>query len=416
VYPKLPAAWRERYNLIIFDPRGMGYSTQVRCFPTEAAENKLLGGLPAFPVGAAQQAAWDRAYAKLDARCAAHAGPLLDHDSTADMARDMDLLREAVGDPVLNYYGQSYGTLLGAIYANLFPATTGHMILDGNLNPVAWSAGNSRLPALVRLDSPRASAATMQAFLDLCSKAGTKACAFSARTPAATTAKWDTLLRRLRRHPVTMGSPPQTITYADAVSSVDLGEVANWPGDARELQRLWAASTGGHSAPSASTSATASTTAASGPPSSYSGPFYYGEEQTLAIMCADSPNPRNPAAYAAAAASGTFAPVYAWQTEGCADWPAAAAQDRYAGPWNRPTASTILLLGNTGDPITAYQDSVAMSHDLARARLLTVDGYGHTTGETSTCAVNDIVRYTLTGALPAPGTVCQQNGMPFPAP
>jgi hypothetical protein len=76
---------------------------------------------------------------------------------------------------------------------------------------------------------------------------------------------------------------------------------------------------------------------------------------------------------------------------------------------------TILLLANAGDPVTAYQDSVAMSRDLARARLLTVNGYGHTTGDTSMCAVSDIVRYTLTGALPAPGSVCQQNGTPFPA-
>jgi pimeloyl-ACP methyl ester carboxylesterase len=410
VYPNLPAAWRERYNLIIFDPRGLGYSTQIRCFPTEAAESKLLGGLPAFPVGAAQQAAWDRAYAKLDARCAAHAGPLLDHDSTADMARDMNLLREAVGDSVLNYYGQSYGTLLGAIYANLFPATTGRMILDGNLNPVAWSLGNSQVPAQVRLDSPQASAATMRAFLDLCGRASTAACAFSAGTPAATTAKWNTLLRRLRRHPVTLGSPPQTVTYADAIASVDLGKVAQWQGDASQLQQTWVASTGAHPAPSATPSPTPS-----GPPPGTSS-YYSGQEQNLAILCADSPNPRDPAAYAAAATSGTFAPLYAWNTEGCADWPAGAAQDRYTGPWNRPTASTVLLLANTGDPITAYQDSVAMSRDLARARLLTVDGYGHTTGNTSTCAVNDVVRYTLTGALPAPGAVCQQNGTPFPAP
>ncbi len=134
-------------------------------------------------------------------------------------------------------------------------------------------------------------------------------------------------------------------------------------------------------------------------------------------MCADSPNPRDLAAYDAAAAASTFAPTQVYDTLGCADWPAAAAQDRYTGPWNRPTASTILVIGNTGDPLTAYQDSVAMSHDLARARLLTVDGYGHTTGNNpSTCAIDDAVSYTVTGALPAPGTVCQQNVNPFPAP
>jgi pimeloyl-ACP methyl ester carboxylesterase len=147
VYPILPAAWRERYNIITFDPRGMGYSTQVRCYPTVAARDKAMGNLPdGFPVDKAQEAAYERAYAKLDARCARVAGPLLYHDSTADIARDMNLLREAVGARVLNYYGASYGTLLGAIYASLFPAATGRMILDGNINPVAWSTGNSQVP------------------------------------------------------------------------------------------------------------------------------------------------------------------------------------------------------------------------------------------------------------------------------
>jgi pimeloyl-ACP methyl ester carboxylesterase len=406
-YPNLPAAWRERYNLITFDPRGMGYSTQIRCFPTEGAEHKLLGNLPVFPVGKVQEATYERAYAKLDARCTADAGPLLDHDSTADIARDMNLLREAVGDPVLNYYGASYGTLLGATYANLFPAHTGRMILDGNLDPVAWSTGNNQEPAMVRLDSPQASETTMTAFLDLCGKATTKACAFSAGTPATTTAKWHKLLRLVSKHPVKI-SGQGTYTYADTISSVDLDSVAQWQSDAALLQRLWIAATGSKPIPSPAPSP------APAPPPS--GPGYYlGVEQQLAIMCADSPNPRDPSAYATAAALGTFAPRYAWTTLGCARWPAAAAQDRYTGPWNRPTASTILLLANTGDPVTAYQDSVAMSHDLARARLLTVDGYGHTTGANpSTCAIDDAVTYTLTGALPAPGTVCQQNGTPFP--
>jgi pimeloyl-ACP methyl ester carboxylesterase len=408
-YSNLPAAWRERYNIITFDPRGMGYSTQIRCFPTEEAENALLGNLPVFPVGKAQEEAYDQAYAKLDARCARDAGPLLDHDSTADIARDMNLLREAVGDPVLNYYGASYGTLLGAIYANLFPAATGRMVLDGNLNPVAWSAGNSHVPAFARLDSPQASEATMAAFLDLCGKAATSACAFSAGTPAATTAKWNKLLRLVSKHPVNLGGQQGTYTYADTVASVNLGRVAQWQDDAVVLQQLWTAATGGQPTPPP----------APGPsptPPPPSGPSYYiGTEQQLAILCSDSPNPRDPAAYAAAAAVDTFAPTWVWNTLGCADWPTAAAQDRYTGPWNRPTASTILLLANTGDPATAYQDSVAMSRDLNRARLLTVDGYGHTTGNNpSTCAIDDAVNYTVTGDLPAPGTVCQQNGTPFP--
>jgi pimeloyl-ACP methyl ester carboxylesterase len=410
VYPNLPAAWREHYNIITWDPRGMGYSTQVRCFPDQGAENKLLGNLPPFPVGKAQDAAYDRAYAKLDAQCARDAGPLLDHDSSADIARDLNLIREAIGDPVLNYYGASYATLFGATYANLFPATTGRMILDGNLNPVAWTTDGSKLPDAVRIDQPQASEKVMTSFLDLCGKATIKECAFSAGTLAATTAKWNTLLRLASKHPINLGAQQGTYTYADVVYAVNLGSVAQWQGNAVVLQQLWAAAHGGKPAP-----APAPGPAPTGPPPSVPS-YYMGTEQQLAIMCADSPNPRNPAAYASAAALTTFAPTSVWNTIGCADWPAAAAQDRYTGPWNRPTASTILVIGNTGDPTTAYQDSVAMSRDLARARLLTVDGYGHTTANNpSTCAINTAVNYTVNGVLPAPGAVCQQDINPFPA-
>jgi hypothetical protein len=100
----------------------------------------------------------------------------------------------------------------------------------------------------------------------------------------------------------------------------------------------------------------------------------------------------------------------------CATWPAAAAQDRYAGPWNRPTAGTILVMGNTGDPITSYQSSVAMSRDLAKARLLTIRGYGHTEyNNPSTCATNYEINYLLTGNPPPVGTTCPQNAVPFPS-
>jgi hypothetical protein len=279
------------------------------------------------------------------------------------------------------------------------------MVLDGNINPVAWSDDDSQVPAFARLGDPQAMEAAMNAFLDLCGKATTKACAFSAGTPAATTAKWDTLLRLASKHPISLGGQQGTFTYADVVASVNVGRVAQWQSSAVLLQQLWTAAKTGASPAAAATAAPSS-----GPNLDQAA----DTEQQLAILCADSPNPRNPAAYATAAAFTTLAPTQVWSTLGCADWPAAAAQDRYTGPWNRPTASTILLVANTGDPYTTYQDSVALSRDLAHARLLTVDGYGHTTASNpSTCAIDDVVAYTLTGALPAPGTVCQQNGTPY---
>jgi pimeloyl-ACP methyl ester carboxylesterase len=414
-FGQLPAAFTARYDIITFDPRGFGYSTAVRCFPTMAAESKFLGGvffggLPVFPVGARQDAAWVRTWARFDARCAQRNGSLLDHDTTADVARDLNLLREAVGAPALNYLGVSYGTGLGATYANLFPGATGHMVLDANLNPVAWTRPDG-VPTFLSQGTDQAAAASMRAFLDLCGKAATSACAFSAGTPAATRAKWATLLRRLCRHPVTIGSPPQTYTYADVVVSVPLATVSQWPAGARWLQQLWAASSAGRPPAAASVPVTAASVLPA---------VYTGWEQTLAVLCSDSPNPRDPAAYLAAgrrayARSGAFGLEQPWKTEACADWPAAAAQDRYSGPWNRPTATTILILGNTGDPILPYQNSVAMSRDLAHARLLTVDGYGHSeAGNPSACATNYEIRYLLTGALPPPRTVCKENATPFP--
>jgi pimeloyl-ACP methyl ester carboxylesterase len=318
----------------------------------------------------------------------------------------MDLLRQAVGAPVLNYVGESYGTLLGATYANLFPARVGHMALDGNVDPAAWTRSGP-LPSWLRLGRDQGSARGMGDFLGLCGQATTARCAFSAGTPAATRAKWTTLLRRLRAHPVTLGSPAQEYTYAYAVASVPLGDVTQWPGEATLLQQLWLASVMHRAAASADQAVPAATA---------------GLEQQLAVVCSDGPNPGDPGAYPglarrAYARSGGFGTEFTWEAEQCAQWPTVAGQDRYAGPWNRRTAAPILLIGNTGDPTTPYQGSVALSRELARARLLTVDGYGHTEqANPSTCALDDEVRYLLTGTLPPAGTICPQDAPPFPAP
>jgi pimeloyl-ACP methyl ester carboxylesterase len=420
-FAHFPAVLRTRFNIITFDERGFGDSSPVQCFPDAAAENKLLAGLPAgFPVGARQDAVWEKSWARFGAVCARHGGSLLQHDTSTDAARDMNLIRQAVGAATLNYVGLSYGTGLGAIYANLFPATVGQMVLDGNLNPVAWSKGG-RLPDALREGEDLAAASVMRSFLDLCGKASTSACAFSAGAPAATRAKYATLLHRLRQHPVTIGNPPQTFTYADTINDVPLGYVAlvrDWPTAAGLLQQLWAASAAGHGPAAAGTAArSAANHAATAPDATYAGP-----EQAVAEFCADTADPHGAHAYQVAARlgnarSGGIGLALAWQEEPCARWPAGVSQDRYTGPWNHPTASPILVIGSTGDPITPYHSAVAMSRDLARARLLTVHGFGHTENlNPDTCATNYEIRYLTTGALPPAGTVCQQHTQPFPTP
>jgi hypothetical protein len=293
------------------------------------------------------------------------------------------------------------------------------MVLDGNLNPVAWSEGG-RLPDVLREGEDLATASVMRSFLNLCGKAAPTECAFSAGTPAATRAKYATLLHRLRQHPVTIGTPPQTFTYAVTVNDVPLGLLAftrDWPTAAGLLQQLWAASAAGHTPAADSIAARTVSHAATAPNAAYAGP-----EQVYAQLCADVADPRGPHAWEAAARlanarSGGIGLGDTWQEEPCAAWPADVSHDRYTGPWNHPTASPILVIGNTGDPVTPYHNAVAMSRDLARARLLTVNEFGHTENlNPDKCATNYEIRYLETGALPPAGTVCQQHTQPFPAP
>lgn len=193
------------------------------------------------------------------------------------------------------------------------------------------------------------------------------------------------------------------------VALVPLDTVTLWQGQqgAVLLQQLWLAS----SQPSPSSPASASSLI-----------HYDGHaEWQLGILCSDAPDPRNAAAYPAIARQaaqryGGFGTEYTWQSEECVKWPAAAGEDRYSGPWNRVTKNTILLFANTGDPVTSYQSSIALSHELARARLLTVDGYGHTEQTNpSSCAEAFGIRYLITGALPPKGTACPQSVTPYPA-
>jgi pimeloyl-ACP methyl ester carboxylesterase len=430
-YFLFPPAVRARFDIVSFDPRGIGQSTVLRCFASNKQEQQLLSPVSslAYPIGPAQQKTWVGTYARFDRACAAHAGPLLAHDSTADVARDMDLLRRAVGAPSMNYFGNSYGTYLGATYANLFPARVRAMVLDGNVDPVQWATGThgsaAVLGTFLRLRSDEGSAAALKAFLNLCGRVPASSCAFSAGRPAATHAKLATLLKRLARHPVTMAGILYTKSRAvDTVATnmynaVPIAGTADngWSFTATILEDLWAVTSGGP-APATIRPAAWDFPLAGGGVRPAAGAPYSGVESVLGVLCSDSPNPRDPAQYAAQAVlaqarSGVVGPDWSWITEACAQWPV-LARDRYTGPFSRPTAAPILVVGNTVDPATPYRDSVAMAHELADARLLTVDGYGHTAlANPSSCVAKAEDSYFVTGTLPPPGTVCHQDRLPF---
>lgn len=424
-----PPEVRARFDIISWDPRGIGDSTAVQCFDTEDDENRFFNGVPYkfFPVGAAEKRDWIPRFARFGQLCEHRNGNLLAHVSTADSARDLDLLRRAVGEPQLNYLGVSYGTLLGATYANLFPEKVRAMVLDGNVDPVAWTNGGNDhtfLSTSLRLGGDIASAKTLDAFFTLCGEASIDNCAFSAGSAAATQAKWRTLLQRLRERPLTIGDETLTyavlVTYMSGVLFTVQAEPGfrGWTAAARGLQTFWEMSDPDARAPEAVAPSHLNAKSKSGGAAYVTEETYAGLEQELAVQCSDSPNPRNPSTFLWLEAftydrAGVIGPSGSWGDEPCAGWPAIAA-NRYSGPWNRLTANPLLIIGNTFDPATPYEGAVAMSNLLARARLLTVDGYGHTALlNPSACVSAYESRYFVDGTLPPPGTVCQQDQQPF---
>src|ERR1019366_8573058 len=121
------------YDVVGFDPRGAGASAPVKRLRDRELD-KVLGGDPTPGNRTGEQKLVDSAKAFAD-KCKANGGALLGHVSTIEAAKDMDVLRAALGEAKLNYLGKSYGTFLGATYADLFPSKVGRFVLDGVIDP-----------------------------------------------------------------------------------------------------------------------------------------------------------------------------------------------------------------------------------------------------------------------------------------
>ncbi|MFI7348006.1 alpha/beta hydrolase [Streptomyces sp. NPDC049936] len=407
-YESFPAEVRERFDIVSWDPRGVGNSTAVNCFADPGdAETWTATHAAGFPVGAEERDAWIDAFRELGRACEARDAELLRHVSTADTAHDLDRLREALGEDLLTYLGISYGTILGATYANLYPDKVRALVLDSNIAPSAWTNDGSAqalLPTFLRTGSDRTAAATLERFLSLCGSATAGTCPFSAGTAQATRDKFEDLTRRLRDEPVESWTYARTI--GDVVNSLYVVD-PGWAELAARLQALWQ----GQAPEAAAAPAVA-------PPVPTP---YQGDEQAAAIICGDSPNPRDPAGMhaleeEAAARSGDAGRFWTWAAEPCATWPA-TSPDRYTGPWDRPTAHPALVVGTTYDPSTPFTNAETMAEELAGARLLTHHGYGHTALlNPGACVGDHVSRYLVDGVLPPAGTTCEPDTQPFAAP
>ena len=407
---------RAKFDLVGFDPRGIIRSSAFRCFGTDKQWDPYFTPFT-FPSNPTEEQIWMQADLYLDANCAQRGGKIGDHMSTANVARDLDVLRQAVGDAKLTYAGVSYGTMIGQTYANMFPNNVRAIIIDGVLDPIAWTTGTgngSTVPFSTRLRSDQGAQATLNEFFRLCDAGGSR-CAFAPNSAARFKALGD----QLKAHPLpvtfpdgstgvvnysnligmTLGAMYDSSSWEDfAAALADLEAQASAATLGVRLQRFW------H------------------PWNAYipkRGFPHYANfvEGFPAVACADSDNPHNYAAWstngiAAEAQFGYFGRIWTWASSICAAWPTADA-DRYMGPFNHNTSNPVLVIGNLFDPATRYQGAVIASNLLPNSRLLTVHGWGHTSLFISSCADAVQTRYLVNLTLPAAGTVCEQDHVPF---
>jgi pimeloyl-ACP methyl ester carboxylesterase len=419
MYAALPAALPARFDIVGFDPRGVGESAPVRCFASAEESAAFFAAVPRVPVDAAEEAALLRSFEDLGRRCSEANADLLPHLSTFNVAQDLDRLRQAVGDQRLTYWGVSYGTYLGATYANLFPDRIRAIVLDGVINPPSYTSFDHGDGAVVgpdttsflRVLSNQGSADTFGAFLEECAAAGVARCAFAAPSTAETRAKFDALLDRLRTSPAMLIGPAGTltVTYSLVLDSVFqlLYQPPTWAIVAQALQQLDEGDTVGF--------LTALEAFGGPPPTEYHNP----NEARSASNCVDTDNPADPARYLAMARAAEertpdFGALWTYMSLPCPFWPAQDA-DRYRGPWDAPTSAPLLLLSRRFDPATPHGGAVAASHTLANARLLTIDGWGHGyyLAGRSTCADEATAAYFIDRQLPAAGAICPEDAPPF---
>ncbi|MFE0649758.1 alpha/beta hydrolase [Streptomyces sp. NPDC059534] len=372
----------ERYDLVGFDPRGVGRSAGVVC-RDDAEQAAAETSVDLVPDTAAEEAAYLKDNTAFAAGCARRSATVLPHTTTSATARDMDLIRQVLGDDRLHYFGISYGTQLGGTYAHLFPAHVGRIVLDAVVDPTADTTGHARNQTI-----------GFQRALDNYLKS-------TGQDPKAGTERIARLLRKLDREPPAVGGRRLTEGLALTGIAVTLYGQANWP---LLTEALADAERGDGSALLDLADYYNDRDA--------NGHYATQTHSQRAISCADS-SERPTAAQAKALLpefrrlSSVFGPFLAWDTAGwCANWPVKG--ERRTPEASAPGAAPILVVGTTGDPATPYEGAEKMAKELGDGVgiLVTNKGEGHGAYGTSACVTRKVDAYLLDGKVPAYGTTC----------
>ncbi|MFI5835239.1 alpha/beta hydrolase [Micromonospora sp. NPDC051300] len=417
----------DRFDVVGVDPRGVAASDNIKCFPSVKDQAKAYAGLNvAFPWTKAEEKAYVASSKAVGRACSTTGKPLTGAASTAEVARDMDVLRRAVGDKKLSYLGFSYGTALGQYYANMFPDRFRALVVDGVLNPNAWVGQGKARDQLqeTRLRSADGAYKALHEILVRCGKVGADKCELAAKGDPV--AAYETVAKRLRKKPVVIDDPDYgsyTVSYADFVGATlgALYDPYGWSSVVEITVQLLAATdpAAGKAATASARKALAARAAQARQQRGYDFPYNNGLETFLTVDCTDAYHPKSADAWPALSAKEDqrapyFGRAWAWGTSPCArnTW-TVRDEDAYTGPFNRTTAAPVLVVGNYWDPATNYQGAVGSARLLPNSRLLSSDSWGHTAYGTSACVTGKVDAYLLTGKPPAKGTRCVGDSQPF---
>jgi pimeloyl-ACP methyl ester carboxylesterase len=415
---------RAKFDMVGFDPRGIARSTALKCFGNmDQAFSIFQSPSVAFPKTEGELDAWFADEERLADACGQRGNKVLEHMSTKNVARDLDLLREAVGDEQLTYAGYSYGSMLGQTYANMFPERVRALIIDGVLDPVEWttgSPGKKHLPFSTRLGSDIGAQDTLDEFFRLCDEAGPGLCAFA---PDAA-ARYEALAAELlANEPVIVEfqvGPDEFVQfpffYGDLIG-MSLGAMYgsdSWFFFAMDLAGIEAAAAG---APAAFSPGFSPGEGSLGYTAKRGFPRYFNAVEGFpAVACADSDDPKDAMAWFDAAGpvsfDNYFSQIWTYASTPCRSFPVDGV-DRYAGPWTAETANPVLVASPLYDPATPVHGALAADALLPNSGLLLVEGWGHTTLGLSGCASFFSEQYLITQQLPPPGLVCPQDFNPF---
>jgi pimeloyl-ACP methyl ester carboxylesterase len=406
--PSFLASLNQRFDLVGFDPRGVGQSTPaVDCSVNQETQGLASQPFPT-PLTIDTQAYVAKVRGYVDA-CRAANGAILSHLSTANVARDMDALRAAVGDKRLSYLGFSYGTFLGSTYAALFPDRYRALVLDGDVDAAEYA----RDPSGLGIEQTSGFERALHRFLEACAADQVACSGFGGADPRLA---YDHLVEAADTTPI-----PATGNAADP-RPVDGDDIRFATVQALYAKRFWGA-LGLLLARAAAGDGSGIRAVVDGAYGRQAnGTFDPSGDRFFAITAAEQQYRRGDVGFYLDRGADSWAsfPHFWWNT-GYPDvnyalWPVHDA-DAFAGPWTVPSTSpTPLLISTTYDPATPYPWGQRLSAELGNARVLTMEGDGHTAfGRNSPCIDAATAAYLVDLTLPAKGTVCAQQ-VPFTAP